>query len=191
VSAPGRVTWVSDPGQPAPARPPKSAAAFRTIGEAADELDVPAHVLRFWETRFPQLRPVKRSGGRRYYRPEDIELLRRIRHWLYQDGYTIRGVQQLLENQPPQPVAGAAESDIAGPFEAAPDADADALLAADIASEAETDATRRLEPPVRSDPPREPAALDPAIRAELEAIRGELQQTRALLDDLLRPSKNS
>jgi DNA-binding transcriptional MerR regulator len=190
------VTWVSDPGQSAPARPPKSAAAFRTIGEAADELDVPAHVLRFWETRFPQIRPVKRSGGRRYYRPEDIELLRRIRHWLYQDGYTIRGVQQLLENQPPQIVAAGTDPDMASPFTAAPDGDADALVAADIASETEADAAKRLrapgpEDPVRSDPHREPASLDPATRAELEAIRRELQQARALLDDLLRPSRNS
>src|SRR3954447_22272411 len=126
--SPGRVTKVSDPGRPAPARPQKSAAAFRTIGEVADELDVPAHVLRFWETRFPQLRPVKRSGGRRYYRPEDIELLRRIRHWLYRDGYTIRGVQQLLESHPPRSVAASTDSDLA----TEPEADADALLAADI-----------------------------------------------------------
>src|SRR3954447_10985117 len=135
--SPGRVTRVSDPSQPAPARPPKSAAAFRTIGEAADELDVPAHVLRFWETRFPQLRPVKHSGGRRYYRPEDIELLRRIRHWLYRDGYTIRGVQQLLENQPPRIAAPGTAPDIASE-----EADADALLAADIASGVEADAAK-------------------------------------------------
>ena len=102
---------MSDPGRPAPARPQKSAAAFRTIGEVADELDLPAHVLRFWETKFPQLRPVKRSGGRRYYRPEDIRLLRRIRQLLYQDGYTIRGVQQLLKSGG----AAAAETDEAAP----------------------------------------------------------------------------
>lgn len=74
----------------------KSAAAFRTISEVSDELDVPQHVLRFWEGKFSQVRPLKRGGGRRYYRPEDIDLLRRIRDLLYSDGYTIKGVQRLL-----------------------------------------------------------------------------------------------
>src|ERR1700742_4367659 len=83
------------PASPSP-RPVKGAAAFRTIGEVAEDLDLPAHVLRFWESKFPQLKPLKRGGGRRYYRPEDIALLRRIRQCLYQDGYTIRGVQKLL-----------------------------------------------------------------------------------------------
>ena len=79
-----------------PQRMGKSAAAFRTISEVATELQVPQHVLRFWETKFSQVKPLKRGGGRRYYRPEDIELLRRIRALLYEDGYTIRGVQRLL-----------------------------------------------------------------------------------------------
>lgn len=74
----------------------KSAAAFRTISEVSDELDVPQHVLRFWEGKFSQVRPLKRGGGRRYYRPEDISLLRRIRDLLYSEGYTIKGVQRLL-----------------------------------------------------------------------------------------------
>ena len=74
----------------------KSPSAFRTISEVAEELDVPQHVLRFWETKFPQVRPLKRGGGRRYYRPEDVEMLRRIRSLLYQEGYTIKGVQRLL-----------------------------------------------------------------------------------------------
>ena len=74
----------------------KSAGAFRTISEVADELDVPQHVLRFWESKFSQVKPLKRGGGRRYYRPEDIELLRRIRTLLYREGYTIKGVQKLL-----------------------------------------------------------------------------------------------
>ena len=74
----------------------KSAAAFRTISEVATDLEVPPHVLRFWESKFPQIRPLKRGGGRRYYRPEDVELLRRIRVLLYRDGYTIKGVQKLL-----------------------------------------------------------------------------------------------
>ena len=74
----------------------KSADAFRTISEVADDLEVPQHVLRFWETKFTQVRPMKRAGGRRYYRPEDVDLLRRIRELLYRDGYTIRGAQKLL-----------------------------------------------------------------------------------------------
>jgi DNA-binding transcriptional MerR regulator len=85
----------------------KSAAAYRTTGEVAAALDLPAHVLRFWEGKFPQVRPLKRAGGRRYYRPQDIALLCRIRQCLYQEGYTIRGVQQLLRGgvlRPEQPV---------------------------------------------------------------------------------------
>jgi len=74
----------------------KSASAFRTISEVATELDVPQHVLRFWETKFSQVRPLKRGGGRRYYRPEDVELLRAIRNLLYEEGYTIKGVQRLM-----------------------------------------------------------------------------------------------
>ena len=77
-------------------RPAKSAEAFRTISEVAGELDVPPHVLRFWETKFAQVKPLKRGGGRRYYRPEDVNLLRGIRELLYTDGYTIKGVQKLL-----------------------------------------------------------------------------------------------
>ncbi|KZD09827.1 MerR family transcriptional regulator [Oceanibaculum pacificum] len=76
----------------------KSAAAFRTISEVATDLDVPPHVLRFWETKFTQIKPMKRGGGRRYYRPEDVDLLRRIRELLYKDGYTIKGVQRLLRD---------------------------------------------------------------------------------------------
>jgi DNA-binding transcriptional MerR regulator len=75
----------------------KAPGAFRTISEVAEELNVPQHVLRFWETRFFQVRPLKRSGGRRYYRPEDVALLKKIHHLLYSEGYTIRGVQKLLK----------------------------------------------------------------------------------------------
>src|SRR5260370_5941170 len=93
---------------PAARRAMKSAAAFRTISEVAEELDVPQHVLRFWESKFTQVKPLKRGGGRRYYRPEDVMLLRRIRQCLYQDGYTIKGVQRLfrqgaLEHMPVAP----------------------------------------------------------------------------------------
>lgn len=75
----------------------KSADAFRTISEVAEELDLPQHVLRFWETRFPQIKPMKRGGGRRYYRPDDVELLKGIRYLLYVRGFTIRGVQRILK----------------------------------------------------------------------------------------------
>jgi DNA-binding transcriptional MerR regulator len=77
----------------------KMAEAFRTISEVASELDVPKHVLRFWEARFPQIRPMKRGGGRRYYRPEDLALLRGICHLLHAEGYTIKGVQKILREQ--------------------------------------------------------------------------------------------
>lgn len=80
-------------------KPVKSEAAFRTISEVSEDLDVPQHVLRFWESKFPQIKPLKRGGGRRYYRPEDLQLLKRIRDLLYKDGYTIRGVQKLLRDQ--------------------------------------------------------------------------------------------
>ena len=81
------------------ARRKKSATAFRTISEVADELDVQQHVLRFWETKFTQVKPLKRGGGRRYYRPEDVELLKTIHHLLYTEGYTIKGVQKLMKGQ--------------------------------------------------------------------------------------------
>lgn len=77
----------------------KAASAFRTISEVADELAVPKHVLRFWEVKFPQIRPMKRGGGRRYYRPEDMVLLRGIQHLLHAEGYTIKGVQKILREQ--------------------------------------------------------------------------------------------
>ena len=80
----------------------KAPDAFRTISEVADELDLPQHVLRFWESRFHEIKPMKRGGGRRYYRPDDIDLLRGIRHLLYGEGYTIRGVQRILREQGPK-----------------------------------------------------------------------------------------
>ncbi|HXL98380.1 MAG TPA: MerR family transcriptional regulator [Rhizomicrobium sp.] len=84
----------------------KSPEAFRTISEVSAELDVPQHVLRFWETRFAQVKPVKRAGGRRYYRPDDVDLLRGIRSLLYADGYTIKGVQKVLRERGLRHVAG-------------------------------------------------------------------------------------
>lgn len=81
--------------------------AFRTISEVAEDLELPQHVLRFWELRFPQIKPMKRSGGRRYYRPEDLELLRGVKHLLYGQGYTIKGVQRILKEQGVRAVVGA------------------------------------------------------------------------------------
>ena len=107
----------------------KSEHAFRTIGELASDLGVPQHILRYWETRFPQLRPLQRAGNRRYYRPDDVALARRIHRLLNQDGYTIRGVQKLLKaggtapseaEAEPTPLASAPVSaDISTPFPAA------------------------------------------------------------------------
>jgi DNA-binding transcriptional MerR regulator len=93
------------------AYPEKSAEAFRTISEVAVELDVPQHVLRFWESRFVQIKPVKRAGGRRYYRPEDIDLLKGIRALLYSDGFTIKGVQKVLKERGYRHVADVGRGD--------------------------------------------------------------------------------
>jgi DNA-binding transcriptional MerR regulator len=85
----------------------KSPDAFRTISEAADHLDLPQHVLRFWETRFPQIKPLKRGGGRRYYRPDDVEFLRGLKHLLHAERYTIKGVQKIIKEQGQKAVQGA------------------------------------------------------------------------------------
>jgi DNA-binding transcriptional MerR regulator len=149
---------MAEPADPAVLRRPgKSASAFRTISEVAEELEVPQHVLRFWESKFPQVRPLKRGGGRRYYRPEDIVLLRRIRQCLYQEGYTIRGVQRLLRE-------GALKIRAAVPNEQAPLplAPANDTLAA----------------------PAEAASHE--IRAALRELRDELVDLRDFLRDRLR-----
>jgi DNA-binding transcriptional MerR regulator len=88
--------------------------AFRTISEVAEDLNLPQHVLRFWETRFTQIKPMKRGGGRRYYRPDDIDLLRGIRQLLYGEGYTIKGVQRILKEQGSRFVIGAGRGEMAG-----------------------------------------------------------------------------
>ena len=150
-------------GEPETARHGKSAAAFRTTGEVAEELDLPAHVLRFWESKFPQVKPLKRGGGRRYYRPEDVALLRRIRQCLYQQGYTIRGVQKLLRD-------GAVPS--GGPA-SRPSAD--------------DPAPARFASPPPSAPPETPAgaaAAHEAPRTALEELRRELAEIRDLLNKL-------
>ncbi len=110
-------------------RAKKAPNAFRTISEVADELHIPQHVLRFWETKFPQIKPLKRGGGRRYYRPDDIQLLRRISDLLYIQGYTIKGVQRLLregggqlsDNIPPATAAERAAAEAERAVVAAPE----------------------------------------------------------------------
>lgn len=110
----------------------KSAEAFRTISEVAAELDVPQHVLRFWESKFNQIKPMKRAGGRRYYRPGDIDLLRGIRILLYSDGYTIKGVQKVLKEKGQRYVADVGQSAHApGAAEKTPPATGDTTAAAD------------------------------------------------------------
>lgn len=89
----------SHPGETEAELDSKSPDAFRTISEVADDLDIPQHVLRFWETRFNQIKPLKRGGGRRYYRPDDVALLKGIRRLLYGEGYTIKGLQRILKEQ--------------------------------------------------------------------------------------------
>jgi DNA-binding transcriptional MerR regulator len=99
----------------ADAKARKAASAFRTISEVADDLGVQQHVLRFWETKFTQVKPLKRGGGRRYYRPEDVVLLKKIHHLLYTEGYTIKGVQKLMKGQGKQQiVAGEIAQEVAG-----------------------------------------------------------------------------
>jgi len=164
---------VGDTGQPPPARPEKSASAYRTIGEVAEDLELPPHVLRFWESKFPQLKPLKRGGGRRYYRPEDIVLLRRIRQCLYQDGYTIRGVQKLLGEPGGDAAAGRNGTDSPSLF----------ALDAGLADMPGPKPGALAHRPRRS-PPR-PGALDRVTRAALEEIRRELLEARARLDELL------
>jgi DNA-binding transcriptional MerR regulator len=139
----------------------KSATAFRTIKEAADELDVPQHVLRFWETRFAQVRPVKRAGGRRYYRPDDIDLLKGIRSLLHGQGYTIKGAQGILREKGVRFVQSVGRGE--------------AVVAA---------------PSVPEDPSVEDGAggegLPEETRALLEAVLRDLYACRAILADLRR-----
>jgi DNA-binding transcriptional MerR regulator len=106
----------------------KSPDAFRTISEVADDLDIPQHVLRFWETRFTQIKPMKRSGGRRYYRPDDVDLLKGIRRLLYGEGYTIRGVQRILKEHGIASVQRLADSSAVASFGAIEEAIGPSIL---------------------------------------------------------------
>jgi DNA-binding transcriptional MerR regulator len=115
----------------------KAPDAFRTISEVAQELDIPQHVLRFWETRFSQIKPMKRSGGRRYYRPDDVDLLKGIRRLLYGEGYTIRGVQRILKEHGIKSVQSLADSSAAVSFGALEETLGQALMEDDHGVEAE------------------------------------------------------
>jgi len=132
----------------------KSAVAFRTISEVSDDIGVPQHVLRFWETKFPAIKPLKRGGNRRYYRPEDVQLLQAINRLLYNDGYTIKGVQKLLKDRGPRGLIGAADG-------------GDALAAAS--------ATDLFAP----EQPADAGAPSSTQIAELRAIRDRLAQALA------------
>jgi DNA-binding transcriptional MerR regulator len=115
----------------------KAPDAFRTISEVAQELDIPQHVLRFWETKFSQIKPRRRSGGRRYYRPDDVDLLKGIRRLLYGEGYTIRGVQRILKEHGIKSVQGLADSSAAVSFGAIEETLGQALMEDDHGEEAE------------------------------------------------------
>ena len=166
----------------------KRAAVFRTIGEVSEDLDLPAHVLRFWESKFPQLKPLKRGGGRRYYRPEDVALLSRIRQCLYQEGYTIRGVQKLLSEGPGASSADAAPSLF--PLDTLP---APARVAPPRLPRAPRRAAADPIPPdpIPPDPVPPAAALSGAGKAKLEEAVRELVSARQMLDALLLSRRKS
>ncbi len=181
--------------------------AFRTISEVADDLDIPQHVLRFWETRFGQIKPMKRSGGRRYYRPDDILLLRGIRRLLYAEGYTIRGVQRILKEQGLKAVQAFADSgnlplSNSPATPADPGLDVDEAVAEDFAAESvaaaaanasslppaamtgPTPKTDALQPERRDVQPAavQSRGLTPADKRALTSVLDELIAARATLD---------
>jgi DNA-binding transcriptional MerR regulator len=188
----------------------KAPDAFRTISEVADDLDIPQHVLRFWETRFSQIKPMKRSGGRRYYRPDDVDLLRGIRRLLYGEGYTIRGVQRILKEHGIKSVQGlidgspstpsfAATDEAARHEHAEHDEDAADIDVADDEDDIEEDEVVEAPVAARRTPEITPVARRPdpvglppvssvaAPRAESVAVARKLDTTRlkAALDDLI------
>lgn len=174
----------------------KGPEAFRTISEVATDLDLPQHVLRFWETRFGQIRPMKRGGGRRYYRPDDVDLLRGIRKLLYGEGYTIKGVQRILREQGPRIVLaigqGAALTGLAALGEAAPDErDLDAARRGGWAPATEEEAEELLaveesEIPPEPEPPASSAPSYP--RRLIDRVLGEGRSSEHSLgrDDIRR-----
>ena len=176
----------------------KAPDAFRTISEVAEELDLPQHVLRFWESRFPQIRPMKRAGGRRYYRPDDVDLLRGIRHLLYGEGYTIRGVQRILREQGPKLVQAVwqpgATQPAAQPDEATEEAERlppdeaartlFSLLKAPAAPDSDAEAEMAL-PARRAGPVAAPQGLTLEHVRKLQSALHELRECRQLIDRAL------
>lgn len=160
----------------------KAASAFRTISEVSAELEVPQHVLRFWETKFPQIKPLKRGGGRRYYRPDDVELLRRIQALLYREGYTIRGVQRLLKEARANGIAlpAVGEAPIPSLFadEEADGADPDPAEEATPEMDGALESAWEEEHAEAS--PAEP--LSPQLRETLSTVLMDLMSARRLLD---------
>jgi DNA-binding transcriptional MerR regulator len=169
----------------------KAPDAFRTISEVAEELEVPQHVLRFWESRFPQIRPMKRAGGRRYYRPDDVDLLRGIRHLLYGEGYTIRGVQRILREQGAKFVQlvwqpGAAQPTARPADEAQDDA---GQLAPDEAART-VFGLLKAPPAEQVAPAANASSSEPVLTREqisrLQSALHELTECRRLVDDALK-----
>lgn len=156
----------------------KTAQAFRTISEVSDELDVPKHVLRFWELKFPQIKPMKRGGGRRYYRPEDIELLNGIRHLLHAEAYTIKGVQKILRERGVEAVKAAPSGGRARP------ADAASSSAGSRAATGGRKPTRRAAKSAAGSLAKarpEPPALPPGAAKAVEQAIAELRACREML----------
>ncbi len=157
----------------------KNEDAFRTIGEVAEELDLPQHVLRFWETRFSQIRPVKRAGGRRYYRPEDVRLVAAIRILLYSEGYTIRGVQRLLKEQGAKALIAASRANAPGLSPLRADG------AADL-SDAETSPPELAFADANDGEFAGVTHLSPQDRHRMEAVLAELAEGARLLEEARR-----
>ncbi|WP_419757879.1 MerR family transcriptional regulator [Acidisoma sp.] len=176
-----------DDDQTARVKAKKAPTAFRTISEVADDLHIPQHVLRFWETKFTQVKPLKRGGGRRYYRPDDITLLRRISHLLYTQGYTIKGVQRLLREG-----GGRLADDIPPPLVDERDTEAEREVESFKLVERErAQPDLPVEPPVATRLPLRfiprPTAVPPAPNpAELEAenLRQVMMEMLARLEEL-------
>ncbi len=173
----------------------KSPDAFRTISEAAEELDVPQHVLRFWETRFAQIKPMKRAGGRRYYRPNDLELLRGIRSLLYKEGYTIRGLQRILKEEGIAYVVGIGRGEIVARKR---DGDLDGVPQpgkAQIAPRIGKSAPRPGQAPLARTAPASSQPLAPVVvhalsDSQAEALKSALRDlgdARKMLDPTARP----
>jgi DNA-binding transcriptional MerR regulator len=148
----------------------KSPDAFRTISEAAEDLGLPQHVLRFWETRFPQIKPLKRGGGRRYYRPDDVEILRAVKQLLYDEGYTIKGVQRLFKEQGARAVVSINH----GKEAVAPASEAEVSLGERSELTARSNAAESSTP--RAEPPNVTSAQAALSTADLQSLRNALAE---------------